>query len=110
MAVKKFMSRQNPNTQLDLRFCAEAGCEALSDVLAGDLPFSRSAMLSLRLVKPIQLGNFYQRQRCKSRRCDDRLSTAEVDYRKGTGAPTGKPYATIKDKARPVRRVIQHEL
>ena len=50
MAVKKFTSRQNPNKQLDLRFCAKAGCEALSDMLVGDLPFSRSAMFSFSLV------------------------------------------------------------
>ena len=78
MAVKKFTSRQKPNIQLDLRFSAEAGCEALSIVLAGELPFSRSAMLSVSVVKRTQLSKINQRQQCKSRRGDavyNRLST-----------------------------------
>lgn len=69
MAVKKFTSRQNPNKQLDLRFCAEAGCEALSIVLSGDLPFSRSPMLSVSLVKRTQLSGINQRRQRNSRRC-----------------------------------------
>ena len=53
MAVKKFTSRQNPNTQLDLRLCPSSGCEALSEVLTVDLlspPFSRSVMLQVTVL------------------------------------------------------------
>ena len=59
MAVTKFTSRQNPNKQLDLRFCAEAGCEVLSDVLVSDLPFSRSTIFSFvssNLCSPVSVN------------------------------------------------------